>query len=571
MTKEIRERQLGFRHDEALDNFQAVVGGWLVPFLKEWINAGSQPVLGEADVRRLQERLSELFEQKGPLPSGYEWLPELAQRLSGAMRFNRRNFVNIHPTPHVPAVLASTLVSLQNPNNIVEHVSEQTTKLEREVIAWMAKNLVGFSEGAWGNMVSGGTVANMTALLAARDYSYRKISQPRPVDVRSRGLYGLPQGVVLATKGSHYSVKKALWFLGMGDENVIPISVCHDELVRRQVQRDQTFISGIRDKSWSEPLHTALNKDKELGDSELENFYSGKQRPFGLQPLNSEILKSLYGCFVYGTPLIAYVFTIGTTDTGTIEKPNGLALELLEKEDIYIHADAAAGGFAMLHQRVRSMVNGLERVRSVTIDGHKLGHLPYPNGAIIFRERGWMHEILHDAPYLRDLAPTLEGSRPGSHAGALWAAIKDMDSSRIYVRWLDRLFDFISCLVKGIESGRKFQVLHEVHLTTVAVAPLPHSGSTRRELNELVLKIHELIDNDKMGNAFLVNIDKGLSGIKVRNDNLFSAETDISVLLEDVYCLRIVATNPAVEPNDADELLSYLDEKLTLARIALNR
>ena len=162
-----------------------------------------------------------------------------------------------------------------------------------------------------------------------------------------------------------------------------------------------------------------------IRQSEVDAFYCGRSEPFSLQPLDSEVFKALYGCFVYGTPLIAYVFTVGTTDTGTFEHPSTHALTKLKEEDVFIHADAAAGGFALADPELRARLGGgLEKVDSVTIDGHKLGHLAYPKGAILFREKGWTHEILHEAPYLRNLAPTLEGSRPGTHAAAAWAAIR---------------------------------------------------------------------------------------------------------------------------------------------------
>ena len=163
-------------------------------------------------------------------------------------------------------MLASATVPLQNPNNIVEDVSGPTTAMERESIAWIAEHLVGFDPAkAWGNVISGGTIANTTALLVARDYSYRKLARPRPVDVRSRGLFGLPPGVVLATAGSHYSIRKALWLLGMGDENVVQIPVAFDESVRRAAERDRTYVQGITDSDWRALIDEATTRDSSRG------------------------------------------------------------------------------------------------------------------------------------------------------------------------------------------------------------------------------------------------------------------------------------------------------------------
>src|SRR6202030_158917 len=209
------------------------------------------------------------------------------------------------------------------------------------------------------------------------DYAYRKITRPRPAHVRQRGLYSLPPGIVLATAGSHYSIKKALWFLGVGDENVVAVPVAYDEVVAQREKQDEMFVRGITDPAWSARINEAIRADKERGVEELERFYAGESRPFSLQPLNSEIYKALYGCFTYGTPLLAYVFTLGTTDTGTIERPDSEALQLLLTEDVYVHADAAAGGFALAHPRIQSKADSLKGVHSVTLDGHKLGHLAY--------------------------------------------------------------------------------------------------------------------------------------------------------------------------------------------------
>jgi glutamate/tyrosine decarboxylase-like PLP-dependent enzyme len=267
--------------------------------------------------------------------------------------------------------------------------------------------------------------------------------------------------------------------------------------------------------------------------------------------------------------LIAYVFTLGTTDTGTIEQPSSEALRKLAREDVFIHADAAAGGFTFAHPRVREQLAGLDRVHSVTLDGHKFGHLAYPNAAVVFRNHGWSYEILHEAPYLRNLAPTLEGSRPGSHVAALWAAIQDLGKTGKYNHWLDGIFTFVDRLIDAFESSSRFQILNKVDLTTLAVAPRPqHRNESRQVLNGIVRKMHGLITSDASNEAFLVNVDRGLAGVKVDNSNEFRSgvAADDADSLAEIHCLRIVVTNPAVIPEDAPKLVEYLEHQLLLAR-----
>ena len=555
-----------------LDEWSRIWERWVAPFLEKWASQDRQPYPAPAEVAELRTLLQDLQGEGAP-PEGYSWLPEFLARLAVSLRFNERNFVNVHPCPLIPAVLASTVVALQNPNNIVGDVSEATTQMEAECIAWMAEELVGFQPSkAWGSVVSGGTIGNLTALMVARDYSFRKLSLPKACCVRTRGLAGLPAGVVLATAGCHYSVSKALWVLGMGDENLTRIPVAFDEAVARRVRRDESWTKGISKREWRAPIQQWLKTDKDRGREELRRFYNGEQQPFSLQPLNSEVYKALYACFEYGTPLIAYVFTIGTTDTGTIEEPDQEALIRLREEDVFVHADIASAGFALQHDRVKKRVDGLSHVHSCVIDGHKLGQLHYPNSTVLFRERSWMYEILHEAPYLKDLAPTLEGSRPGSNVAALWAAIEGTGKTGGYVALVDRLFHFVDALCSAFEASGSFQVLHRVDLTTVAVAPLPRPGERRIDVNWLVTRMHEAIVDDRNPGAFLVNLDRELAGIQVRDSNRYRGplEEDEDPLVS-IRCLRIVVCHPAVEPRTAGELVAYLERVLGEARARRSR
>jgi Glutamate decarboxylase and related PLP-dependent proteins len=555
-SDEYGRRQLA-PNNLAVENLGTAVQEWILPFVTHWISSGVQPLVSREEEEQLRAFVRALG---GTLPEGYAWLPDLLERLAGAMRFNDHNFVNIHPTPYVPAIAAAAVVALQNPNNIVPDVSRATTALEEEAVQWMAE-LVGFDpRAAWGNVVSGGTIANLTALLVARDYTFRKLGRPRPSDLRTRGLYGRTPGVVLASAGSHYSVKKAAWILGLGDENVIAIPVAYDEAVKRNAARDAMFLAGITDLEWADRLHGSVAEDRARGEKEMDAFYRGTSQPFSLQPLNSEIFKAMYACFTYSTPLIAYVFTVGTTDTGTIEAPDAKALQLLATEDVFIHADAAAGGFGLVHPRIKARATGLARVHSVTLDAHKLGHLSYPNGAVLFRDRGWMYEIMHEAPYLQGLSPTIEGSRSGCSSAALWAAIQDLGTAG-YHAWMGRLLQFMDALVNALEATDLFQVLHNVHLTSVAVAPRISGSTTRREVNQLVLDVHKRIREDTSSAAFLVNVDRGLAGIKVLN----APGTDDEDLV-DIFCWRIVAANPAAEPADAMALVDYLARQVATVR-----
>jgi glutamate/tyrosine decarboxylase-like PLP-dependent enzyme len=117
-----------------------------------------------------------------------------------------------------------------------------------------------------------------------------------------------------------------------------------------------------------------------------------------------------------------------------------------------LHADAAWGGYAAAATRssdggrrpwpevqrdgwpdrdVYDALCALERTDSVTIDPHKLGFVPYPAGAVCFRDRRVRALSTSDAPYVFHAHQgehesigryILEGSRPGAAAAAVWMA-----------------------------------------------------------------------------------------------------------------------------------------------------
>jgi tyrosine decarboxylase/aspartate 1-decarboxylase len=125
------------------------------------------------------------------------------------------------------------------------------------------------------------------------------------------------------------------------------------------------------------------------------------------------------------------VATIGTTGTGSVD-PLLEILELREKYDFRLHADAAYGGYFTLvdnlDETTRKAYDCLPQVDSIAIDPHKHGLQPYGCGCILFKDPGVGVLYKHDSPYTYFSSSelhlgeiSLECSRPGASAVALWA------------------------------------------------------------------------------------------------------------------------------------------------------
>ena len=128
------------------------------------------------------------------------------------------------------------------------------------------------------------------------------------------------------------------------------------------------------------------------------------------------------------------VATLGTTATGSID-PLVQILALREKHGFRVHADAAYGGYFGLVDNLaahaQSAFARIHEVDSIVIDPHKHGLQPYGCGCVLFRDPSVGSLYKHDSPYTYFSSAelhlgeiSLECSRPGASAAALWATQK---------------------------------------------------------------------------------------------------------------------------------------------------
>ena len=407
----------------------------------------------------------------------------LAELKEGVPFFSPRYVGHMASDPTMASLIGYIATMLYNPNNVAAEGSPVTTRLELQVAAQIARMLGYDPTRQWGHLCSGGTVANIEALWVARNLKYlpvalrwsaeelgaRDLTVVRPNGERARlgelgiwellnigpdaaldaydafqralgdprvaasavarnGISGLgyqafglrlaerfgdalPPGVVLVPSTAHYSFAKACRVLGMGESHLLHV-----------------------------PVDTHFRQDTDA----LE-----------------EILDALAA---QHRPVIACVSVMGTTEEGAVDR-----LDLIDGARaraglrrgmaFYLHADAAWGGYASAVVRgpdgarlsfervsegqapgflwpsesVYHAFSALARADSVTVDPHKLGAVPYPAGAISFRDRRVRAMVSVDAPYLFHEGESdttyigrfiLEGSKPGAAAASVWMAHK---------------------------------------------------------------------------------------------------------------------------------------------------
>lgn len=132
------------------------------------------------------------------------------------------------------------------------------------------------------------------------------------------------------------------------------------------------------------------------------------------------------------------VLTAATTGLGAVD-PIADAVGLCRQQGVRVHVDAAYGGFFRLLAHGTSPLNAetarhlraVSEADSVVVDPHKHGLQPYGCGAVLFRDAAVGRHYRHDSPYTYFTSAdlhlgeiSLECSRPGAAAGALWLTLQ---------------------------------------------------------------------------------------------------------------------------------------------------
>lgn len=207
-------------------------------------------------------------------------------------------------------------------------------QLETNVIRWFTR-IIGMPEGSGGVLTTGGSMANLIAIVTAR---------------RERLPEDFLGGTIYVSDQVHHSVQKAAILAGFPFRNI------------RSIETDGSFRMRI------DRLRESIRSD----------------RGEGLAPF-------------------MIIASAGTTNTGAID-PLGPAAALARSEKMWLHVDAAYGGFFMLTERGRERLAGIERADSLSLDPHKGLFVPYGSGSILVRDPGALRRAhsLH-ADYLPEM------------------------------------------------------------------------------------------------------------------------------------------------------------------------
>ncbi len=182
------------------------------------------------------------------------------------------------------------------------------------------------------------------------------------------------------------------------------------------------------------------------------------------------------------------VANAGTTNTGAVDPLRELAARAAHHK-LWLHVDAAYGGFFMLTARGRELLDGIELADSVTLDPHKGLFLPYGVGSLLVRDGEALRRAHHvEASYLRDLesddadqinfaeyGPELTRSFRGLN---VWLPLK-LYGSDTFARYLDEKLDLARHAYERLRGMPGIEVLMAPQLTVVAFRASSDEASQR--------------------------------------------------------------------------------------------
>lgn len=336
-----------------------------------------------------------------------------------------------HMTSAIPyfMILLEMIIAALNQNQVKIETAKASTYVERELIGWIHRLIFNRSSKYYrqnvqnrnfvlGNVTVDGTIANLTALLVARNRAFPP--DGRFPGIRKAGIfeafryYHCNRAVIFVSRRGHYSIDKVARILGMGEQSVVRIPV---------------------------DAYNKIDIDclaRELYQIEEKNRYSEEK-----------------------TKVVAIVGIAGTTETGNVD--NLMALrELADRYETHFHVDAAWGGPLLLVDEYKPLFKGIELADTVTFDAHKLLYSPLSMGMVLFRSRRHSTFLMHTSNYIirEDSVDqgrfTVEGSRPFSCLKP-WVTLKlfGQEGFRVLFEHASSLTNALRTLVEENENFEK--------------------------------------------------------------------------------------------------------------------
>lgn len=264
------------------------------------------------------------FASSFPAEGGADLFELLERVLAHSTQLHHPGFVGHQVTAPLPlAALGELTSALLNNGMAVGEMGPAATAIEEAVIGFLADR-AGYPTTSDGVLTSGGSIGNLTALLAARQ-------KRAGFDLWEDGASAGPPLALLASDQAHYCVARAVALMGWGRRGVAVV---------------------------------------------------GTDGSFRLAP--EKLPAALDAATRDGRRVIAVVASACSTATGSFDPLEPIA-DFCTRQGLWLHVDAAHGAAALLAPKYRQLLQGIERADSFVADLHKMFLMPALATAVVFQ------------------------------------------------------------------------------------------------------------------------------------------------------------------------------------------
>ncbi len=414
-----------------------VAGRQLVCLLSDHlraVQAGSAPALNwnepAENVSAAHDWLAEGGSHAGPAhddddPLVVRFTQIVRDTLARGQNLHHPHYVGHQVPASVPvAGLFDAIGSVTNQVMAIYEMGPWATAVERAVLEAVGQR-IGFAKGSFAGLVtSGASLANLTALLTARNVALG--------DSWRRGLSRRDEAPVLVAHAeAHYCIGRAAGILGIGADQVIPAALDH----RRAMDPNRL--------------------DETLGDLRRR-----------------------------GTPIIAVAAAACATPIGAFD-PLSAIVDVCRRHEVWLHVDAAHGGALCMSERHRHLVAGLAEADSVVCDAHKMFFMPALCALLFYGNRDHRFMAFDQvAPYLFDpAAPELAEYDSGlctvectkrAAAFGLWG-VWSLFGPQLFADMVDVTIDLAKEFYQLLQAAPDFETLYEPECNIVVFRHVPES------------------------------------------------------------------------------------------------
>jgi L-2,4-diaminobutyrate decarboxylase len=349
------------------------------------------------------------------------------------------------PPPSPIAALFDALGTVTNQVMAVYEMGPWSTAVERALIARWGETL-GLPDGSFSGLVtSGGSLANLTALLTARNVVLK--------DTWESGLsVRVDKPMLVVHSDAHYGIARSAGILGLGTNQVVK---------------------------------APLDDRRRMDPDRLDDLLSALKRE--------------------GKTVMAVVSCVCATPTGAFDRLHSIA-DICERHHVWLHVDAAHGGGVIFSETHRHLLNGLARADSFICDAHKMLFVPALSAFVFYKHAPHRFEAFRqEAPYLFDPAApgaaeydcglsTIECTKRAA-AFSLWG-VWSMFGPTMFGDLVDVTFATARSLYEKLNAAEDFVTLHEPQGNIVVfrfvpdslkAAPVSKIGDFNRELRRRLI------------------------------------------------------------------------------------